>query len=317
MKDLIVYPNCSKGGVSSVIRGRAVADPDTTIHAVFFNDRGGRDAFADLPNVHVRIVRKDRAKNFLSRLVKVHNYREISILSAPEILEDVADEAHSPISYEFHTSNMTVIENELSKLDPSTLTQIVAPTQVMADNIKRALPSTFRLNVNTRPNLIDTRAFYAAPPTTSHLPQDKKPLLWIGRFDAGKGYRYFLRLLGLLPDEYRGVVIVSLESAPARAAEFLGEAAATGVLDRIDLLANVPQARLGDMYREAAQLGGAMISTSLMESFGYSVAEALACELPVFAFDLPAFHEHNDPKNLMHLVDIGDILELKLALLAE
>lgn len=315
MKNLIVYPNCSKGGVTSVIRGRAAANPEATFHAVFFNDRGGRDAFTDLPNVSVRIVRKDRAPSFLTYLAATHGYKRISVLSAPDVASKIEYPKDAEVAYEFHSSNISIIENELTSLDLSQISTIVAPSEYMAEQIRTVLPSGRENSVEVVPNLVDPTIFFAAPPSTNYLTGNQHPLLWVGRFDREKGYRYFLRALGMLPARYRGIVVVSIESDPTRAAEFLGEAAACGVLDRVDILANVPQQRMGELYREAAAKGGAMISTSLLESFGYSVLEAIYSDLPTFAFELPPFHEHPDPKGILRMVDTGDASAITEALL--
>lgn len=317
MKQLIVYPNFSKGGVTSVIRGRAAANPDTLFHVVFFNDRGGRDAFTDMPNVSARIVRKDRAPAHITYLAATHGYQRISILSSPEVASKAEYPKDAQVVYEFHTSNMKIIERELKQLDLSKVSSIAAPSTYMSDQIRGILPPGSANPVEVVPNLVDRSIFFAGPPVTSYLADGSHPLLWVGRFDREKGYRYFLRALGMLPSDYRGIVVVSIESDPARAAEFLGEAAACGVLDRVDILANVPQRRMGEIFREAASKGGAMISTSLLESFGYSVLEALYCGLPTFAFELPPFHEHPDPNNLLRMVDVGDASAIAEAILTD
>lgn len=82
-----------------------------------------------------------------------------------------------------------------------------------------------------------------------------------------------------------------------------------GVSDRVELYLNQPQTEMAKLYRWAARQGGLAISTSLLESFGYFVAEATACELPVVAFDLPVWKEHLN-KELISTVPIGSVTEL-------
>lgn len=311
MRKLIAYPNFSKGGVTSVIRGRAVASPSTTYDAVFFNDKGGADAFDDLANVEARLPRRDRIAAYLSHISATRTYDSASILSAPELVDQVSWPPDLELTYEFHSSDLTVISKELRRLDTSKIDRVIAPSRYMADKILSLLSKSGSLDVEVVPNLVDTTSFYAAAPRTEMLPKELIPLVWVGRFDKGKGYRQFVRLLSILPEDYLGIVVVSLESDPARAAAFLSEVSAAGVSGRIRLLLNIPQKRLGELYREAAGLGGWLVSTSLQESFGYSIAEALATKLPVASFELPPFHEHEDPLNLLQLVDIGDVMSLR------
>mgnify|MGYP007072505742 FL=1 len=79
MRKLIIYPNCSKGGVSSVIRGRAADEPNTQFDVVFFNDRGGLRTFSDISNVDVRIIREDRSIAYLTYLVSRMDYDSVPV----------------------------------------------------------------------------------------------------------------------------------------------------------------------------------------------------------------------------------------------
>lgn len=311
MKKLIVYPNASRGGVAAVIRGRAIAEPRTEFHCIFFNDRGGRDAYSDLKNVHVRIVQKERANSFIAYSAREHNYAQISIIASPGTVEKVDLPDGAPLVYEFHSSNMEIVQREVEALDFSMVQRVIAPTSFMADKISRILPARVRAPVEVVPNLVDSTSFYPGSPEANLLTAGKRPLIWVGRFDKGKGFTSYIRMLSMLPDTYVGVAVVSIESDPSRAAEFLGEAGAAGVSERISLMLNLPQFTLGEMYREAAVLGGALISTSLMESFGYAVAEAISCGLPVHAFELPVLLEHADPSGLLRQVPIGDVISLR------
>lgn len=310
MKKLIVYPNASKGGVAAVIRGRAVAEPRTQFHCVFFHDRGGREAYSDLPNVHVRIVQKDRSHNYISYSASLHSYSQVSVISSPETIEHAVFPDSTLVVYEFHSSNMEIVRRELDTVDFSKVDRIIAPSAYMGDQISDSIPSRLRLRADVVPNLVDSTSFYRGAAATRHLEPQAKPLFWIGRFDKAKGFTSYIRLLSLLPHEYVGVAVVSLENDAQRTAEFLGEAGAAGVSGRISLMLNLSQTKLGEMFREASELGGALISTSLMESFGYSVVEAIACNLPVHAFELPPFAEHTDPYGLLHQVPIGDVVAL-------
>lgn len=314
---LIVYPNCSKGGVTSVIRGRATASPDQVFHAVFTHDKGGANAFADLDNVHVRIIRKDRAVLYLNHILSKFGYVDASFLSCPQIFNEVEAPVTTRIDYEFHSSDLQVIQNELGRLKLERAERIVTPSGHMASQLRPMLPLHLQPKVTVVPNLVDTNVFSRR--TEESTPEESSggiPLIWVGRFDKGKGYRYFLRLLQSLPEQYHGVMVVSYEQGPERAAEFLGEAAYDRVDDRVQLLLNQPQSEMATIYQNAAAAGGALVSTSLLESFGYTVAEALECGLPVAAFDLPALRERTAEPGAIRFADIGDVQELRDAVFA-
>lgn len=316
---LIVYPNCSKGGVTSVIRGRAATSPEIQFDVVFLHDRGGRDAFNDLDNVSVRICRKDRAPAYITYVSNTRNYESVSLLSVPELTHQVEWPDEMVVNYEFHSSDLDIISREISHLKLDQINRVVAPSRFMADQIIPLLPEDESHKAVTVPNLVDHRLFrppHASSDTGVYDFGDSIPLIWVGRFDKGKSYRSFVRLLGVLPQHYVGVLITSMENDPQRAGDFYGEVYTQGVNARTTVLLNVPQHEIADIYRAATVAGGYLVSTSLLESFGYTVAEAIATGLRVVAFQLPALREHPDPGRLVRFVDIGSVTEMRDAILA-
>lgn len=311
-RKLILYTNCSKGGVTTVIRNRALAEPETEFAAVFLNDRGGSESFVDIPNIHVRIVRRDRAAAYLSHILKTYQFDAVSILSEPDLANALAQASATHIEYEFHSSDTTVIQRELTVLDLDKIHSIVVPSKYLRGIVESLLPRGRRAEVIVRPNLVDTETFTSVD-ASQHGSFGRLPaaqiVLWVGRFDKGKGYKQFLRILGKLPPGYQGIAVVSLESDPARAAEFYYECDANGVADRITLFSNISQLEMARLLRGTRDSGGFLLSTSLMESFGYSVAEAVSTGTPVLAYDLPALREIPDPQGLITFVPIGSFEE--------
>lgn len=280
MRKLVIYPNLSLGGVTSVLRGRAAAEPKTEFDFVFLNDRGGRDAFADFDNVQPRIVNRSRLENFLTYSIPMRSYNEAYVLSHPDAANFISSDPNLAVTYEFHSSDLKVIERELDALKLENLARITAPSHTMVEKISGMLPARYRHRVSVIPNLVDPSVFHQhGPSDLFNNDPNIIPLVWVGRFDRGKGFRYLPRLLALLPENYVAYVVVSLESDPGRPTEFLNEANALGVAHRVRLLANLERPKMANLYRSAAKSGGWLVSTSLMESFGYAIVEALACGL--------------------------------------
>ena len=305
---LYAYTNCSSGGMSTVYRCRAVKRPATAFDLVFQHDKGGRSRFVDLANVDLRVVDKGRLEAFIAYAVRNRRYDEVSITSLPLFASSVAKTSDVPVHYEFHTSTVEVIQKELERLELKAISGIRVPSAYLADVVRQELPVSFRGLLEVVPNEIDHEVFKPTGPTMkAHLGPADLPLVWIGRFDRGKNYRDFLRLLSLLPKSVVGIVIVSLESDPSRMAEFLGDVGHYRVGERVKVLMNLDQHAVASIYRGAATAGGAFVSTSLAESFGYGVVEAMACGLSVLAYDAGALHEHAARDGDLSLFDLGDI----------
>lgn len=316
MRKLIIYPNCSKGGVSSVIRGRARHEPDTHFDVLFLNDRGGRQVFDDLENVTIRIVAQGRIKPYLQYITKTFKYDVVHVLSSPDLANLVSENETLSVIYEFHSSNMTIVEQELAKLEIDRISVIHIPSEQMAHWVSERVIPRVRQRIEVTPNLVDKHLFAPSGIADFFDHQDmiagegnKRPLVWVGRFDRDKGYQYFVRMLALLPEEYMGVVVISLEHEPQRTEKFLSECDAMGVRDRVQIYMNLSQATMANLYRSAREYGGSFISTSLMESFGYAVAEASSCDLPVAAFDLPVWDRFRGISSF-HAVPPGEVLDL-------
>ncbi|GAA2551283.1 glycosyltransferase involved in cell wall biosynthesis [Neomicrococcus aestuarii] len=314
MRKLIVYPNLSKGGVSAVIRGRATAEPQNTFDTLFFNDKGGADSFVDLHNVETVVVTSSRAKNYANFLSNQVQYDEISVLSAPEIANELSALEQNAVHYEFHSSDMGIIENEIKILELDRLAAIHAPSQVMLDKIRDLLPRRTWKRLTVLPNLVDTTNFTVDGPASffensGFDDSGKIPLLWIGRFDSGKAFAHFARLLGSLPDNYVGHVVVSLEDDPTRANKFLSECAAMGVLSRVRIYLNLSPKTMANAYRSVRDAKGWLVSTSLNESFGYAVAEATSCGLRAAVSDLPVW-DLFESSGLLHRVPSGAVVRL-------
>lgn len=304
------YPNCSMGGVSSVIRGRAVASPESYFHFVAFYDKGGVEAFKDLPNVEVHIIQPSRIVKWINYVLEFHEIDEVSILSSPEIVDELEVPEGCQLVYEFHSSHLAAIEDELHKIDTRKPDLFRCPTQTMADSIGRIVDSSVKKRLAVVPNLIDTRYFHAEYPVEGENQFSDTPLIWVGRLDKGKGLKYALRTLAQLPDKYSLHAVFSLTDSPKELEEFLGEAYALGVHKRLHLYQNMSQEMMASFFQSAAISGGALLSTSLNESYGYVFHEATATGLPIYAFELPVLSEFPHILENSGVAAIGDIYGL-------
>lgn len=310
---LFIYPNCSLGGMGTVFQNR-IKDAPADFHWLFFQqDFGAKSTFEKIPNAAVRIVRKDRFPVFVEYAVQNTDFDEICITSMPSLVPVVRRSSSAKIVYEFHTSTESVIASEIDQLRFEDLDEIWVPSNFLRDVLQRQLQPDHHGLVRVNPNLVDKDLFSPISSAQDFAFGDQIPLIWVGRFDLGKNPRDFLRILAELPSRYVGIFILSLENDPTRADDFFSEAFTLNVSHRIRFLLNLRPQQMAQLYRYAARKNGAYCSTSLGESFGYTIAEAIRCGLHVVAYDVGAIAEQKCAG--LDLVDVGDMDAFKHAVL--
>lgn len=306
MKVLSVYSNCSLGGMTSVYRTRALSQPDVTFDHIFLHDKGGRGAFEEIANANVRIVNKGRVAPLVNFLLSSGEYRQIRITSNPWLVDEIKRPSPATLIYEFHSPDRGIVSNEITKLNPAGVDQVWAPSDWAVEFVKGLLPRGKNFSFRAVPNLIDKVNFNATGPVSPWDFEGKKPISWIGRLEnLQKNYLDFLRIVKILPGEFIGLVVVSLEDQPDRIERFLGEAALLGVEERIRICNNIPQTEVSSLHRAVRDAGGVFLSTALSESFGYAVYEAGICGCPVVSYDVGPLSEH--PVSGVHFVPVGDL----------
>jgi len=285
---IIAYPNCSKGGVSTVIRNRALGSPSEQFLAIFANDRGGASAFADLENVRVEIAPADSIADYILYLMRECEVDRVSVLNLPDVANEIAEVAGERLVYEFHSSDIPWIRREIAQLDLDRVSELAVPSTQMLDLIKGEFPSEISDLFSVSPNQLATSVFTydgASLSLVEHFGQEVTPIVWVGRLEWRKGDVDFLRVLAKLPASFVGIAIISLERNDSAVESFLNEAAQLGVLNRIHLMMDLDQSYVAKIFRGVRDLGGWFISTSYNESYGYAVREALGCGLRVVAYE--------------------------------
>lgn len=310
MNILTIYPNCSLGGMTSVYLNRCLDNPSDVFSFVFLSDKGGKDAFTNLSNTHTRIVRKDRLVNYLDFAVEKVEYDEIRITSIPSLPKILKEKCNSKIIYEFHTSSLDIISRELNELASDCIDEIWVPSNYLKTIVESS--STANLVVKVVRNIANSNIFNTISDNKNKydFPADKVPIFWIGRFDKGKNYKDFFRVLSLLDDRYMGYIILSMENDSARYAEAIGDLAFYNLSDRVKFFLNLSQQEISDFYRSSVKENGLFCSTSLAESFGYGVLEASMAGLPVVAYDVGGLSEHIEQGYDIKMVNVGDTVQL-------
>lgn len=254
------------------------------------------------------MLQPGRLNLFLKYLVETIDFDSVHVLSDPEVATYLIEHTKVPVDYEFHSSNMTIVQGEISKLPLQQISAFHVPSEEMHTAVSQLLPRRIARRLRVTENLVNILAFGKEGEHTAFVnyPSEMTPLVWVGRLEAPKGMVYAPRVLAHLPSQYELFMIVSLENDPDRFVRFFAECDALGVTDRAHVLMDLQQSEMGKLYRGAARRNGALLSTSLMESFGYAVSEAIECGLRAVCFDLPVWSRLDNEK-LFCAVDPGDV----------
>lgn len=134
-------------------------------------------------------------------------------------------------------------------------------------------------------NVIDTEQFHY-----NSYPPRKYPIIgWVGRIEHNKNWSDFLEIGHLLIKWNPDIYLWLFEGLDMHHEEERKRFEATvdrlNLRDRLIRYSNVPHSLMADYYSIIGESNGFVCSTSIMEGFGYSVAEAMLCRCPVLATD--------------------------------
>ncbi|ASR46141.1 glycosyl transferase [Paenibacillus kribbensis] len=146
------------------------------------------------------------------------------------------------------------------------------------------------------PNVLDTSVFNYVPNT----PPINPVIAWVGRLEPNKNWRHFVDIsywmLQKRPDLRIWMFYDDTLSQPEDQIQFENMLVQLGMSSIIERFKSVPHAKMPLYYSMIGDSGGYLLSTSLVEGFGYAVAEAMACRCPVLSSDsdgVQAFIDHN------------------------
>lgn len=293
MKVLFVYKYLTLGGVETVLRARldGLERHGVEAHAWFFHELGGRSVFAG---------REDRicvgsvddclkaARNGFDLLVSIDTEEVFAGMRGKSGPPRLVVECHSPYLENIEYLRTLAQYQPAAVFVPSEYQRQIARERVGEKVPVRVVPNPLR------------QAFVDAPgPFRAPLP--RPVVAWIGRMDDLKNWKGFVELAGAL-SRRAGAGSTGSDSGPelwiagkpveADGGEDLRKRATeAGVLGRLKWFRGLPHDRVPAFLDAVRDSGGVMVSTSRGESFGMTVAEAMARGCAVVVPSCPPFTE--------------------------
>ncbi|HQP26165.1 MAG TPA: glycosyltransferase, partial [Smithellaceae bacterium] len=143
--------------------------------------------------------------------------------------------------------------------------------------------------VEVIPMGVDLKGLFTPDP---YIQRKSDELLFVGRLVEGKGIEMLLEAMPGLLEKKPDIRLLVAGAGPLE--EGLRESVRKlNVSENVDFLGMVKQSLLPDYYRRAtlAVFPYMLTKNGVQEGFGLVVVEAMGCECPVIAGDLPAIHD--------------------------
>jgi glycosyltransferase involved in cell wall biosynthesis len=290
VKVLFVYKYLTLGGVEAVLRARldGLAASGIEAHAWFFHDYGGRSIFHGREDrLHVGPVEE------CLRFARRERFDLLSSIDSEEVLPGFAGSSGGPrLVMECHSTYLANIEylRGLAAYRPAA---VFSPSEGHARLVRERVGEGIPVRVVPNP----LRQEFVAEPPPFPAPPPYPVMAWIGRLDDHKNWRGFVEIAGLLGR--RGVEheawIIGKPPDPEVPARLLAAAREARALRRLRWLGALPYGRIPVFLDAVRESGGVVTSTSRGESFGLTIAEAMARRCAVAAPDQAPFPELVEP----------------------
>jgi len=269
MKVLFIYRYLTLGGVEAVLAVRLAELPAHGIEAEawFLHDYGGRSMFAAVAErVHVGDLQQCESYG------RQAGFDVISVIDTEEAMVGNAGTGGPSMVLECHSGYLQNIDY-LRKLRERPAA-IFAPSQEQRQLVRERIGDDQEVRVVPNPL---PRAM-TAPLRDFPAPPPRPVVAWVGRLDELKNWEGFLDVGRQLVAAGKEVELWMVGGAIADdgASRLLAAADQRGVAGRLRWLQGLPHGHMPDLLDAVRSSGGVVISTSRRESFGLSVAEAMA-----------------------------------------
>ena len=286
MKVLYCYRYGILGGVCTQLINRLRAlqtSGEFEAHLVFRQDHGISRTLDGYPHLHFESADKARDR------VMSDEFDAAVVVDTPEYLEALTGIEGVPLITEVHTT----VERGLQYLKGRrwATAGYIVPSEYSRWMLRERFGIGREEPVRVVPNSLDARLF---PRVHVGTPGPRPIFAWVGKIDYHKNWRGFLDIAARVTDEGADAEfwLVGGETAPPdRQAELIDEISRLELNTRCRWFSRIEYRAMHRLYAAVRESGGAMLVTSINESFGMSVLEALISGCPVLASRVGALPE--------------------------
>lgn len=286
MKILISYAFCTRGGVETALYNRLkeLDKNELEVDLHFFRDYGGRSLFTDYDG---EVIIQPDAES-LQTLIEDRKYDAVISIDTTETLKILRTMGYrGRIGLEVHTTyvqNLKYLEDRIIDI----VDFVLVPSKYQKELVQSVLAHK---KIYVLGNAVSDCITYHK----ESIPRDgKKVVLWVGRIDQHKNWRLFLKIAGELykrDKNYLFWIVGGLKSETSEINEFEKMIYHYGLECVVRWIPQISYDQISEIYSIAANSGGCYISTSVNESFGMTIIEAMACKCPVIVNQVGALPE--------------------------
>ncbi len=301
MNVLYCYKFGILGGVCTQLINRLdvlTRQGDMRAEIVFWKDMGISETLSGHP---IRFEKDPRA---VRRLIHEKKFDVVVVIDTPEYLEDFGRQRDFPLITEIHTT--TELGLGYLKERSWTTDGYIVPSAYSKKMLRERFGVGEDAAVEVVPNSIDHRLF---PRVESKTPGARPVFAWVGKLDDHKDWRTFLALAAKITERIDAEFwIVGGETAPAhRVEEFIDACERLALHPHCRWFPRIEYRAIHRLHAAVRASGGAAIMTTINESFGMAVLEALICGVPVIASRVGALPEIAPDAPYVRFYELGDI----------
>jgi glycosyltransferase involved in cell wall biosynthesis len=304
MRVLFVYKLLTMGGVETVLRARLEGLPRHGIdaHAWFLFDGPGRIIFEDLPSkVHVG------STGLFRDYITQKSFDLISSIDTEEIFPLLRRFREPPkLVLEVHTPYVENLEY-LKLLADLPISAYFVPSEYQSGILRKRVGDDAEIRVIPNPlgENFEKRI-------DDFKPRPPNPVIaWVGRLDDLKNWSEFIEIARLVKQEDPAVEfwIVGRSGGEDISQDLFHRARKAEVLDHLRWYRGLPYENMPRLLDAVRSSGGIVVSTSRGDSFGMTVAEAMARACAVLVPSKGPFGEFVQDGQHGFMYELGQIKE--------
>ncbi|MEW9672155.1 glycosyltransferase family 4 protein [Ammoniphilus sp. 3BR4] len=299
MKILVIWKLLTVGGVNAGWRNRAIhfSQNGVTTDFLYLHDKGGLHMLQDVARIYLT-----QDPNQIIKILKKNRYDLIVVVDSSEVYPLIKKaKFNGKLIIEARSPDKEKIAPHLQDFKGLNPDAIVVPSIYQ----KRVVTSILNKRVPIRIiyNPIDTDSFKPIlsgremERADALMPQNKKIIGWIGRLDVRKNWRFLLEIARHMVQIRKDIQFWVIGGKASRERDLFSKQIKEYKLkDYVRWFPVVPYQKMPMIYSQIAHSGGCTLSTTLMESFGNTFIESMACGCPVVApgvSSLPELIEHD------------------------